>query len=66
MPEKYYLKDLVTTDHMQKLTVPRGDKVELAYNITQPGSLLRCIFADRLSNELKPPSTSIFAAIIKC
>ncbi|KAI0242968.1 Retinal-binding protein [Lamellibrachia satsuma] len=44
VPEKYYLKDLVTTDHMQKLTVPRGDKVELAYSITQPGSLLRFEF----------------------
>ena len=44
VPEEYFLEELLSTDRMQTVSVPRSDKLELRYQVQQKGSLLRWEF----------------------
>ena len=41
VPEKYYLKELTSTDHLKSTNIPKGDKLEIVYKIAKKMSVLR-------------------------
>ncbi|OWF42695.1 retinal-binding protein-like [Mizuhopecten yessoensis] len=44
VPESYYLQNTQLLEHMKTVTIPKGDKLHLEYNVEKQGSLLRWEF----------------------